>query len=151
MFPKLALIIAAFSASTVAAQQAIRWSLQVEQGINYAKSHTKPLMFYVKGSSGGDDDIEDYERDHKHAFADREVAQLARKFVTLQLSRSRYRDQLEAWNLSPRTNLDIVFAKPSGEKLNEPVAASAVADPATLASAMRLKCSRTISGRCPRL
>ncbi len=117
--------------------QRVRFSLQVEEGIQYAKKNDKPIMFYVRGSSGGDDDIEDYERDHVRAFADPDVTRLAGNFVCLQMSRSRYRGQLTEWGLSPRTNLNIVFASSTGERIDEPLAASAVASPKTLAAKMR--------------
>lgn len=115
----------------------IRWTLNVQQAVAQARKTNTPLMFYIKGSSGGDDDIEDFERDHKRAFADPRVYALSKKFVCVQLSRSRYRQQLEQWQISPRTNLNIVFAAPSGERIGFPLAASAIAVPATLAAKMQ--------------
>ncbi len=132
----LACVLVTLTASSAWAGPGIRWSLQIEQGVQYAKKTNKPIMFYVKGSSGGDDDIEDYERDHKHAFSDPVVYALSKNFVCLQLSRSRYRKQLEDWQISLRTNLDIVFAEPDGAKMDQ-ISASAVASPSTLADKMR--------------
>lgn len=123
--------------ATQSQNQRVRFSLQVEEGIQYAKKNNKPIMFYVRGSSGGDDDVEDYERDHVRAFADPDVARLSKQFVCLQMSRSRYRSQLTEWGLSPRTNLNIVFTSSTGERIDEPLAASAVASPKTLAGKMQ--------------
>lgn len=132
----LVCMLVALTAGSAWAGPGIRWSLQIEQGVAYAKKTNKPIMFYVKGSSGGDDDIEDYERDHKHSFSDPVVYDLSKDFVCLQLSRSRYRSLLEQWQMSPRTNLDIVFTDPTGKKLDM-IAGSAITNPASLASKMR--------------
>jgi hypothetical protein len=136
MRSSLACVLLTLTASWAWAGPGIRWSLEIEPGVAHAKKTKQPIMFYVKGSSGGDDDIEDYERDHKHAFSDPVVYALSKNFVCLQLSRSRYRKQLEDWQISPRTNLDIVFAEPGGAKLDQ-ISASAVSSPSTLAEKMR--------------
>ena len=119
------------------AQQSIRWTTDVPAAIEAAQKNKAPLMFYVKGSSGGDDDVEDYEREHKHAFADPRVVELAQNFVCVQMSRSRYRDQLEAWKLSPRTNLEMVFTKPDGTLIST-LSAAGIATKASLAQKMSL-------------
>ena len=92
-------------------------------------------MFWVlAGSSRRDDDLE---RDQKHAFRDPLVLELSRRFVTVQLSRSRYRELLEKWDLPPRTNLEIVFVTPDGEKIDT-LSPLGVAKPDVLARKMAL-------------
>ncbi|MFQ5806734.1 MAG: hypothetical protein ACE5I3_09820 [Phycisphaerae bacterium] len=104
--------------SHAAAQQnaAIRWSLNVEQSVAQAQRAKWPLMFWVLGRSSSRD--ERIERDQKRAFRDPLVAELSSRFVTVRLSRSRHRDLLEQWGLPPRTNLEIVFVTPAGEKID---------------------------------
>jgi len=116
-------------------QRGIRWSLKVEEGFRYAQKVHKPVMLYVRGRSERDDDFEDFERDHRKAFADPRVVALAKNFVTLQMSRSRYRDLLQRWNLSPRTTLEVVFATPDGEFIDV-MSPSAVANADALAAKM---------------
>jgi hypothetical protein len=81
-----------------------------------AKQTRQPLMFWILGRSASRD--ERVERDQKRAFRDPLVAALSSRFVTVRLSRSRYEDLLEKWNLSRRTNLEIVFVTPDGEKID---------------------------------
>lgn len=95
---------------------AIQWSLDVEQSIAHAQQTHRPLMFWVL--AGSDNRDKRVERDQKRAFADPLVLELSSRFVPVRLSRSRYRDQLEKWNLSPRTNLEIVFATPDGDRID---------------------------------
>ncbi len=120
-----------------AAQQdaAIQWSLKVEEAVAHAGETKQPLMFWVVGRSDSRDHR--LERDQKRAFRDRLVVELSRRFLTVQLSRSRYREQLEEWNLSPWTNLEIVFATPAGEKIDT-LAPAGVANAEALARKMAL-------------
>jgi len=120
-----------------AAQQdaAIHWSLNVEEAVGQAQRTKRPLMFWVLGRSDSRDDR--LERDQKRAFQDPLTVELSRRFVTVRLSRSRYRDLLEKWNLSPKTNLEIVFVTPAGEKIDT-LAPQGVANADALARKMTL-------------
>lgn len=102
----------------VAAQQksAITWSNNIEQSVALAKQTRRPLMFWVLGRSDSRDHR--VERDQKQAFRDPLVVEMSSRFITAKLSRSRYRDQLVKWNLSPKTNLEIVFVTPHGERID---------------------------------
>jgi hypothetical protein len=104
-------------AAPAAAQQGIRWGQDVQRGIKQAQAKNLPLMFWVVGRSGDRD--HDTERDQKRAFADPLVLDLSTRFVTVKMSRSRHRDLLQQWDISPRLNLWIVFVKPSGERISD--------------------------------
>jgi hypothetical protein len=120
---------------TAQADDAISWSLKVEECIARARQTNLPLMFWVLGRSASRDHR--IESAQKRAFRDPLVVELSRRFVTVRLSRSRYRDQLEKWNLSPRTNLEIVFATPTGEKIDT-LSPLGVGEPEVLARKMVL-------------
>jgi hypothetical protein len=124
-------------AAPVAGQQTtgIQWRLDVPQAVEEARRSRLPMMFWVVGRSGSRD--KDLERDQKRAFRDSLVAELASRFVTVQLSRSRYSEQLEEWSLSRRANLEIVFSTPDGDKIDT-LAPLGVADAETLARKMAL-------------
>lgn len=113
----------------------LRWRLDVEQAIAEARQTRRPLMFWVVGRSG--DREESVERDQKRAFRDPAVIDAARRFIPVQLSRSVYREQLEKWQLPPRTNLEIVFATPEGEKIDS-LAPSGVGHPESFRQKMNL-------------
>ena len=124
------------AAQAVAQQSvALKWSLKVEESVARAKQTRQPLMFWVLGRSASRDDR--IERDQKRAFSDPLVLELSSRFVTARLSRSRYRDLLEKWNLSSRTNLEIVFVTPDGDKIDT-LAPQGVRDPEVLARKMTL-------------
>lgn len=120
-----------------AAQQAggIQWSLKVEESVAQAQRSKRPLMFWVLGRSGSRDHR--IERDQKRAFQDSLVVEMSSRFVPVRLSRSRYRDLLEGWDLSPKTNLEIVFTTPAGEKIDT-LAPLGASDPEALARKMTL-------------
>jgi len=138
MSRRLPILVAILSLAPGAAAQphkTIPWSLQVEQGVAHARQTKRPLMFWVLGRSDSRDPR--IERAQKRAFRDSLVIEMSRRFVTLRLSRSRHRDLLEGWNLSPKTNLEIVFATPSGEKIDR-LAPLGVAEPDVLVRKMVL-------------
>jgi len=113
----------------------INWSTNVEQGVALAKRNNVPIMFYVL--SGSDDRDNDIERDHRASFADPRVFELSKKFVTLHMSRSRYRDQLTQWGLPFSSNMIIVFTKPDGTMIDT-LSVGGVAQPQSLAQKMAL-------------
>lgn len=123
------------SVARAAQSPAIRWSQEVQKGIEQAQETRRPLMFWVLGRSASRDD--DIERDQKRAFSDPRAVELASRFVTIRLSRSVYHKVLADWGLPRSTNLEIVFATPTGEKIDtlSPVGA---ADPDVLARKMTL-------------
>ncbi len=124
-------------AGRAVAQQpgAIQWSLKVEESVARAEQTRRPLMFWVlAGSANRDHRVE---RDQKRAFTDPLVVELASRFVTARLSQSGYRDLLEKWNLSPRTNLEIVFVTPEGDKIDT-LAPQGVRNPEVLVRKMTL-------------
>lgn len=94
----------------------IEWSQNVEQSVAQAQQSRQPVMFWVLGRSDSRD--KRVERDQRQAFRDSLVLEMSARFVPVRLSRSRYRDLLEKWNLSPKTNLEIVFVTPDGEKID---------------------------------
>lgn len=133
--PLLATALLSLPSATALQNPTIPWSQQVEQSVARAQEEKRPLMFWVlSGSRNRDDRIE---RDQKRAFADPLVRELAGRFVPVRLSRSRYRDLLEKWRLSPRTNLEIVFVTPEGERIDT-LAPGGVADPEIFARKMTL-------------
>jgi hypothetical protein len=113
----------------------IQWSLKVEETVARAKQTRQPLMFWVLGRSDSRDDR--VERDQKRAFGDPLVLELSSRFATAQLSRSRYSDLLEQWDLPRTTNLEIVFVTPDGDKIDT-LAPQGVRDPEVLARKMTL-------------
>jgi hypothetical protein len=133
----LVLAIALVGTVCAAAQQAvgIQWSLKVEESVAQAQRTKRPLMFWVLGRSASRDHR--IERDQKRAFQDSLVVEMSSRFVPVRLSRSRYRDLLEGWDLSPKTNLEIVFTTPAGEKIDT-LAPLGACDPETLARKMTL-------------
>lgn len=134
----LFLTVACATATTALAQNnAIQWVNDVGPAIARAKQTHKPLMFYVIGSSTSRD--EDYEREHKRAFADPLVIQLSARFVPAKFSRSRYRDQLKKWNLREDVNMVLVFATPEGDKIGDPLYAEGVSKSLTQKMAAVLK------------
>jgi hypothetical protein len=133
--PLLALALPSLPSATALQNPTIPWSLQVEQAVARARQEQRPLMFWVLGGSRNRNDR--IERDQKRAFADPLVRELAGRFVPVRLSRSRYRDLLEKWRLSPRTNLEIVFVTPDGERIDT-LAPGGVADPEIFARKMTL-------------
>ena len=133
----LAIAASLLVAATAAAQPeaGIQWSQDVEQSVALAQHSRRPLMFWVLGRSGSRNHR--IESEQREAFRNPLVAELASRFVPVKLSRSRYRDQLEQWRLSPRTNLQIVFATPAGE-LIDTLSPLGVADADALARKMTL-------------
>jgi hypothetical protein len=115
--------------------RSIPWSLKVEERVQLAQQTRRPLMFWVLGRSASRDD--QIEGRQKRAFRDPLVVELASRFVPVRLSRSRYRDLLTKWGLSPRTNLELVFSTPDGERIDT-LSPLGVADPEVLARKMAL-------------
>lgn len=133
--PMLATVLLLVPRATAQQSPTIQWSLQAEQSVAHAQQTKRPLMFWVLGRSQGRDDR--IERDQKRAFRDPLVVGLSSRFVTVRLARSRHRDLLAKWNLSPRANLEIVFATPAGDKIDT-LSPQGAADAGTLARKMTL-------------
>ncbi len=124
------------AAAAAAQEQAtIAWSRDVKQAVALARQTRRPLMFWVLGRSGSRDHRT--ERDQKRAFRDPLVFALSKRFVPARLSRSRYREQLEEWDLSPRLNMDIVFVTPEGKRIDV-LSSQGARDPQVLARKMSL-------------
>lgn len=112
-----AIAVLVLTAPCVFAQNnSINWSTNIDQGVALAQRNNIPIMFYVL--AGSDDRDNDTERDHRRAFADPRVVELSKRFVTLHMSRSRFRDQLTQWGLPPGSNMMIVFTRPDGTKID---------------------------------
>ena len=133
----LAILMTVLVAGPAAAQPAteIQWSREVEKSVALAKQTRRPLMFWVLGRSASRND--DVERDQKRAFRDPLVVEISSRFVAVKLSRSRYRDVLEQWDLPPNANLEIVFTTPDGELIDR-LAPGGVAEPDAFARKMTL-------------
>jgi len=133
----VALWLGAVLVGAVSAQEqgAIAWSRDVQRSVALAKKTKRPLMFWVLGRSRSRDHRT--ERDQKRAFRDPLVLELSKRFVPVRLSRSRYREQLEAWDLSRRTNMDIVFVTPAGKRIDV-LSSQGARNPQTLARKMAL-------------
>lgn len=116
-------------------QGPLKWRLDVEQAVAEAQHTRRPLMFWVVGRSA--DRNEKTERDQKAVFRDPAIAQAAQRFIAVQLSRSRYRDLVEKWDLPPRTNLEVVFTTPEGDRFAN-LAPSGVAQAASFRQKMVL-------------
>ncbi|MBL8878752.1 MAG: hypothetical protein JNG88_06485 [Phycisphaerales bacterium] len=95
----------------------IQWMLDWEQAVMTAQKQHRPLMGYVLRSSSNRD--EDLERAQKRVFNDPRVQQLAKRYVPVKMSMSQQRDVLKKWGLPADANLYIVFATPTGEKLDD--------------------------------
>lgn len=102
--------------AAIGQRNTLRWSLDAEQSVRQAQQTHKPLMFYVMGSSRHRDDR--LERDQKRAFADARVVFQASRFVPVKIYRSQHKDIIEQLGISDRANMEVVFATPSGEKLD---------------------------------
>ncbi len=98
--------------ASLAVGQTLRWSMNFEQAVALAQRTHKPLMVYIVSRTGDRDD--DMEASQKRAFRNPIVAEVARRFVAVKISRSRYRPLLKKWGLPPRTNLEVVFVRPDG-------------------------------------
>ncbi|MFO0839304.1 MAG: hypothetical protein U1D55_12370 [Phycisphaerae bacterium] len=115
------LLIAPFAASalgqyTVGNNRSISWTLDATAAVAEAQRSERPMMFWVLSAEG--DRVDDVERDQKRAFSDNTVVDLSTRFVPVRMSRSRYRDLLVRWGLSPSTNMEIVFTTPEGDKID---------------------------------
>lgn len=96
--------------------QGIEWSRDVAGGIALAKKADRPLMFYIVGPT---DDRPDSEKDQRRSFRDPRVLAQARRFVPVRISRSQHQAELRQWGMSPNSNLDIVFTRPDGSKIDQ--------------------------------
>ncbi len=130
-----AALVIVFGAATASAQ-GIKWGTDVKAGIEEAKTQLKPLMFYVLGRSSDRD--RDIERDQIRAFQDPRVIEMARKFVTVRMSRSVHRDTLRGWGVPDQANMWIVFADGEGRLLGDPLGAGGVGIADSLAQRLTL-------------
>lgn len=119
MFRGLSVGLVALAACAAAhgQNQSLTWSEDVEKGVAESKRTLKPMMCYVLGREADRDD--DIEREQKKAFRDPRVIELSRRFVTVKLSRSRHREQLQKWGLPGDAHLYIVFVTPDGERYGD--------------------------------
>ncbi len=113
--------------------QRLRWSMNFEQAVAVAKKTHKPLMVYIVGRTGDRDD--DMEASQKRAFRNPLVAEVARRFVPVKISRSRYRPLLEQWGLPRRVNLEVIFVRPDGTLIDR-LSPSGVGDAQTFVEKM---------------
>ncbi|MEP0848601.1 MAG: hypothetical protein HRF50_17485 [Phycisphaerae bacterium] len=123
-----------YDASNQAARP-LQWRLDVKDAIAEAQRTNKPLMFWIVGSGG--DRAEDMEQSQKRAFRDVRVVSAAQRWITVRLIRSQHEDLLKKWDLPPRTNLEVVFTAPDGDKLDT-LAPSGVAHPDSFRQKMNL-------------
>ena len=131
----LAVMMSSLVAFAAPENATIPWSLKVEDTIAQARITRQPLMFWVMGRSASRDDR--VENRQKLAFGDPLVVELASRFLPIKLSRSRYREQLKKWDLSPKANLEIVFVTPDGDKIDT-LAPLGVCEPEILSRKMAL-------------
>lgn len=119
--------------AVLAQNQSIRWQNQAEPAVQEAKKTKKPILFYVV--SRGNDRNEKTERLHRRSWQDPLVIELARNYVCVELSRSRYRNLLEQWAVADSINQEIVVTNPDGEKLGQ-ISDSEIGDPKLFAKSM---------------
>ncbi len=135
MLRSLMIVIAGLclTASAVAQTQPIQWISNVNQGVSKAKRDGLPIMFYVAGSSKGDD-LKDAQQ---AAFRDPLVGSLARaRFVTIRISRSTQNKQiLEQLGAPTEFGNYLLFATPRMEMIGS-IPPGQVADAGTLARQM---------------
>lgn len=112
----LPMFIALLTAPTMA-QNELKWGTNVEEAIKVAQKNQRPIMFYIV--SRGEDRNEKTERQHRAAFKNARVVAQGQRFVATQLSRSRYKELLEKWQVSAITNQEIVFATPAGDLMDK--------------------------------
>lgn len=131
-----ALLILIAAAPAVPAQNAIRWNANFEQGIAEAKRTHRPMMIYIHGYTderrAEDSDIEN---DQRKAFMDPTVLSISKYFVPVQGGLAGHRDLLKKWGMSDKTEYEIVFVTPDGEKIDS-IGSSGVAQPVSLAQKM---------------
>lgn len=113
----------------------LKWGLDFEKSVQEAKKTRFPLMVWIVGRSG--DRPEDTERDQKRAFQDALVVELAKRYIPVQMSRSRYREFLAKWGLGESANLDIVFVTPDGDRIDA-ISPNGAANASSLAQKMAL-------------
>ncbi|MCA9245189.1 MAG: hypothetical protein KDA32_14625 [Phycisphaerales bacterium] len=128
------LVFAGVSGAVANAQ--IKWGTDAKAGIDQAKTQLKPLMFYVLGRTADRD--RDIERDQIRAFQDPRVIEMAKKFITVRMSRSVHRDLLRDWGVPDRATMWVVFADGQGRLLGDPLGATGVAVADSLAQRMAL-------------
>jgi hypothetical protein len=124
----LVLIATLAAASPALAQKGIRWNNDAAKVFETARKQKVPVLAYVKGSSGNDEDIEDIERDQRKSFDDPRIVKLAERFLCVQLSPTRHKEALKKWNINERLNLFVVVTDPKGDLLTQ-VQSGDVAEP----------------------
>jgi hypothetical protein len=117
MFAKCLLVLTSAGLATAALAQSggINWQRDVSAALNEARRTQRPLMFYIVGPTS---DRPDSEKDQRVAFRDPTVVRLSQRFVACRLQRSQHRADLERWQISPNSNLDIVFVTPDGNRID---------------------------------
>jgi hypothetical protein len=117
-------ILAAAIAAPAAAQNyqgaqsgtGIDWQRDVQGAIELARKTDRPLMIYIVGSS--DDRPEDAEKAQRRSFRDPTVLKQSKRFIPVRLAVSQHKDLLQGWQMSG-ANLDIVFVRPDGSKIDQ--------------------------------
>lgn len=136
------IVIGLLSAATSPAQNyggnqsnsGIEWSRDVAGSIALAKKADRPLMFYIVGPT---DDRPDSEKDQRRAFKDPRVLAQAKRFVPVRISRSQHQNELKQWGMSLNSNLDIVFIRPDGSKIDQ-ISAGGAGIPESFAQKMAM-------------
>jgi len=119
----------------LAQNKSIQWQQDAQKAIEQAKKAKRPLMVWI--TSRSDDRPEDTEQAQKRAFMNATVFEVSQRFVCLQISRSRYKDLLEKWQMPPSANLDIIWVTPDGAKIDQ-ISPSGAALPESLIQKMVL-------------
>lgn len=117
---RAAVAVLCFAASTgvaLAQNKSIQWQQDAQKAIEQAKKTKRPLMVWI--TSRSDDRPEETEQAQKRTFANATVYDVSQRFVCVQMSRSRYKDLLEKWQMPPTSNLDIIWVTPDGSKIDQ--------------------------------
>ncbi|MBW7907232.1 MAG: hypothetical protein LC135_04060 [Phycisphaerae bacterium] len=115
--------------------QGIEWQRDVAAAVALAKRTERPLMFYVVGSTS--DRPDEVEKDQRRSFRDARVMQQAKRFVTVRLARSQHRAELQNWGVNPNANLDVIFVRPDGTRIDQ-ISASGAGIPESFAQKMAM-------------
>ncbi len=113
----------------------IRWGNEPREAVEASKKTKRPIMAYVlAGTRDRDDDLE---RDQNRALNSPRVQRLARRFITLRLSRSQHRDLLKDFGFRESANMELSFITPDGKVIGE-LSQGGVADADALAQKLVL-------------
>lgn len=132
----LGLSLALCLAPAALAQNGINWITNFEKAVAESKRTRKPLMLYVHGYADQYRSRSyDIENDQRLALLNPIVLLYSRYYIPFQGDLSAKRDLLQHWGMSDKTELEIVFVTPEGDKIDN-ISSAGVAQASSLAQKM---------------